>query len=203
MQSSQLKCIHPQHFVKKYEKRQELCNATPVNTYSILYRCLRLPKQKRKHALLFEQQFSPEFYYYVALQMFCELLSYYDQCSIILTFCVCDVATQRDPDLCDLHRACFGIDVAHFLFVQIRRSSPLKIKNNWGSKIRLMYSLLTYRLQQCSTPGAYCELGPFHLVVRQNIVHCNQRFFVELPMTRYSMIVHVKYFYSCLMDMLA
>ena len=49
-------------------------------------------------------------------------------------FLRCDAATQRDRDLCDLHRACFGNHVAHFLFVQINRSSLLKIKNSWAAK---------------------------------------------------------------------
>ena len=29
----------------------------------------------------------------------------------------CDAETQQGRDLCDLYRACFGNDVAHFLFV--------------------------------------------------------------------------------------
>ena len=120
MQTSQLKCIHPQHFVKKYEKRQELCNATPVNTYSIhiLCRCLRLPK-KKKHALLFEQHFASRIILFLCCTIIqdCKLLLFTTVLAFIFFYVLrCDSATQRDGGgLCDLYRACFGNDVAHFL----------------------------------------------------------------------------------------
>ena len=46
----------------------------------------------------------------------------------------CHAAIQRDRDWCDLYRLCFGNDFAHFLFVYIYRSSPLKIKAVWAAK---------------------------------------------------------------------
>jgi len=116
MQTSQLKCIHSQHFVKKYEKRQELCNATPVNTYSILYRCLRLPKQKRKHAFLFEQQFSPK------ILLFCTIdtiktanvlrASSFFTTKMFILFCTA-MPQRSETFFCIAHA--FGKDFAHFL----------------------------------------------------------------------------------------
>ena len=71
-----------------------------------------------------------ECYYYVArliqlkLQTSCELLlfstGFVNSLWIGLYFYTFCVMTQRNaarPSLCDLHRACFGIEIAHFLFV--------------------------------------------------------------------------------------
>ena len=81
---------------------------------------LRLPKQKRKYASLFEQQSSPDImivlHDFAKLQMSCDLLFMCENVFYFL-FLRCDATTQQGRDLCDLYRAWFGNDVAHFLFV--------------------------------------------------------------------------------------
>jgi len=84
----------------------------------MLYRCLRLPKQKRKDASLFEQQSSSEFYYYVAqlynnkLQMSCELL-FFTTAAFIFTFCV--VMPQRSETVvcvtCIVHATAMALRI--------------------------------------------------------------------------------------------
>ena len=48
------------------------------------------------------------------------------------------------------------------------------------SLVSLVYSLVPFRLQQCSARDAYCAICPYHLARRNFSVHCNQRYFVEL-----------------------
>ena len=104
-------------------------------------------------------------------------------------FLRCDAATQQGRDLSDLHRACFGNDVAHFFL--FRLIAPAKIKNGQQSRTYVFIS-------NFPVWDAYCTFCPFHLAWRQYIVHCNQRSFLWLWIIRYLMIVQIKYFYSCL-----
>ena len=173
MQTSQLKCIHPQHFVKKYEKRQELCNATPVNTYSmhILCRCLRLPK-KKKHALLFEQHFASRIILFLCCTIIqdCKLLLFTTVLAFIFfTFCV--VIPQRSETVvvcvtCIVHALVMTLLIFFCLDTLFH---PAKYKEQLGSKVRPMYSLLPFRLQQCSARDAYCAVCPFYLELRHYI----------------------------------
>ena len=76
-----------------------------------------------------------------------------------------------------------------------------KNKEQLGSKVRPMYSLVPFLSQLCSARDAYCALSPSYFA-RHYSVLCNQRFFIKLPMTLYSMIVH-EIFLFLPMDMLA
>ena len=53
-------------------------------------------------------------------------------------FLRCDAATQQGRDLSDLHRACFGNDVAHFFL--FRLIAPAKIKNGQQSRTYVFIS---------------------------------------------------------------
>ena len=94
----------------------------------------------------------------------------------------CHAAIQRDRDLCDLYRLCFGNWLCAFSFCLHISFQPAKNKSSLGSKIIPMYSSVTFQLQQCSARDA-CHMQfflSFHLAVRHFIVHGKQRSFDEL-----------------------
>ena len=174
MQTSQLKCIHPQHFVKKYEKRQELCNATPVNTYSIhiLCCCLRLPK-KKKTCFAFRAAFRIKNNIVFMLHDYTRLQtsSFYDSFGFYFFFTFCVVIPQRSETVvvcvtCIVHALVMTLLIFFCLDTLFH---PAKYKEQLGSKVRPMYSLLPFRLQQCSARDAYCAVCPFYLELRHYI----------------------------------
>ena len=114
------------------------CNASKDIQHAVSM--ITFAKTKEKMPRSSSSSLHEECYYYVArviMQINCRCLAspfYGRQRSCILSFCAVMPQRKRDRDLCDLHRACFGNDVAYFLFVQVNRSSPLKLKNSLAAK---------------------------------------------------------------------
>ena len=78
-------------------------------------------------------------------------------------FCV--VMPQRSDDvICELYRACFYNCTLRILILFYLSFKPAKNTEQWGSRIRPVYALVTFRLQQCSAHNAYRALFPFNLV---------------------------------------
>ena len=144
------------------------CNAGKHN--SMLYRCLRLPKTKRKnmHRSSISSPHKNFIIMFARLYKTANVLrasSFVRRRLLFYYLLRCHAAIQRDRDLCDLYRLCFGNDFAHFLFVYIYRSSPVKIKNSRGSKIIPMYSSVTFQLQQCSARDMRLSCSFFRLFI--------------------------------------
>ena len=104
---------------KKYEKRHELCTVTPVNTYSMLYRCLRLPKTKRENMhrssisnpdqnnIMFQHDYNPK----------CKCLTSFFFFTATAFILRCDAATQRRRHLRIVSCMLLQLHFAHSHFV--------------------------------------------------------------------------------------
>ena len=112
MQTSQLKRIHSWHFKRNIKSAKELCTVTPVNTYSMLYRCLRLPKTKRENmhrssiSSPDQNNIMLQHYYNPNCKCLTSFFLLFTATAFIFYFCV--VMPQRsDVVICELYRACF------------------------------------------------------------------------------------------------
>ena len=84
---------------------------------------------------------------YTRLQMSCEFLLFYDDGFYFITFCA--VMPQCSETLICVTCIVYALAmIVRILFGLDTRSSPLNIKNSWGSKIKPIYiHLLTFKLQ--------------------------------------------------------
>ena len=135
MQTSRIKCIHPQHFVKNYEKRQELCTATPVNTTACCIAAYVCQKQKGKICIALRSAVLTR------IILCCNIITiqtanvlrasffFLPQRRLFFTFVLwCRNAATSSFANCIVHA--FTIALCAFSFCFINRPSPQKIKNS-------------------------------------------------------------------------
>ena len=123
--------------------------------------------------MLFEQHFASRIILFLCCTIIqdCKLLLFTTVLAFIFFFTFCVVIPQRSETVvvcvtCIVHALVMTLLIFFCLDTLFH---PAKYKEQLGSKVRPMYSLLPFRLQQCSARDAYCAVCPFYLELRHYI----------------------------------